>query len=529
MPRPSCDMYSRTPRSSIPMRMSACSSCSPQSQRREWKTSPVRHSEWTRTSTFGWPSTSPLTSATWVLPVSFSRKATAVNSPKAVGSRTEVVRSTSFSVRRRYSIRSATRAIVPSSFITSHTTPAGLRPARRARSTAASVCPARSSTPPGRALSGKTCPGWTRSCGPLLGSIATWIVRERSPAEIPVETPSRASIETVKAVPNGVSLRSVIGLSSSSVHRSGVRHRQMSPRPWVAMKLIASEVANWAAMVRSPSFSRSAASTTTTIFPCRMSSRASSMVAKAVRVARSRSIRAIVLSGKESLDRLAFLLGDVPVAQAEGSGLLEPGADVDVTGERVGETAAGLAGARHADHPGEGRVHRGRSLACIGPVDDDRSGSRHQHVVRMEVEVEERSARLSRNAVELIVKGCERFGMDADVFRSASEVLEHARSVDPLDDHPILEYLVHARDRVPVIERPLHDSCFTLRVPARLEPAQDALVVEGVDLRGSPLGEKPHAGSGRSTYGSAGGPQGSPPAPPLPPPSVLPPAGPPPR
>ena len=68
---------------------SACSSCSPQSQRSEWKTSPVRHSEWTRTSTFSAPSTSPLTSATCVLPVSFSRNATAVNSPYSVGSRTD--------------------------------------------------------------------------------------------------------------------------------------------------------------------------------------------------------------------------------------------------------------------------------------------------------------------------------------------------------------------------------------------------------------------------------------------------------
>ena len=87
---------------------SACSSCSPQSQRSEWKTSPVRHSEWTRTSTFSAPSTSPLTSATWCLPVSFSRNATAVNSPYAVGSRTAVVALDELLVRRRYSIRSAT-------------------------------------------------------------------------------------------------------------------------------------------------------------------------------------------------------------------------------------------------------------------------------------------------------------------------------------------------------------------------------------------------------------------------------------
>ena len=38
------------------------------------------------------------------------------------------------------------------------------------------------------------------SYGPFVGSIATWIVTERSCAEIPVVTPSRASIETVKAV-----------------------------------------------------------------------------------------------------------------------------------------------------------------------------------------------------------------------------------------------------------------------------------------------------------------------------------------
>ena len=41
----------------------------------------------------------------------------------------------------------------------SQTTPAAFRPASRARSTAASVRRERSSTPPGRARSGNTCPG----------------------------------------------------------------------------------------------------------------------------------------------------------------------------------------------------------------------------------------------------------------------------------------------------------------------------------------------------------------------------------
>jgi hypothetical protein len=49
-----------------------------------------------------------------------------------------------------------TRAIVPSSFMISQITPAGYKPAIRARSTAASVCPARTNTPPSRARSGET-------------------------------------------------------------------------------------------------------------------------------------------------------------------------------------------------------------------------------------------------------------------------------------------------------------------------------------------------------------------------------------
>ena len=47
--------------------------------------------------------------------------------------------------------RSGRRAMLPSSFMISQITPAGLRPASRAMSTAASVWPARTSTPPSRA------------------------------------------------------------------------------------------------------------------------------------------------------------------------------------------------------------------------------------------------------------------------------------------------------------------------------------------------------------------------------------------
>ena len=185
--------------------------------------------------------------------------------------------------RSQYLSRSGTRAMVPSSFMTSQMTPAGVSPARRAKSTAASVWPARASTPPGFAMSGNTWPGCTRSSGPLRGSMATRMVCARSAAEIPVVTPSRASMVTVKAVPNREVLLRTMGIRCIFSARSAVMDRQMSPRPCAAMKLTASGVTNSAAMVRSPSFSRSSSSTTTTMRPAFISSRASSMVANPCR------------------------------------------------------------------------------------------------------------------------------------------------------------------------------------------------------------------------------------------------------
>ena len=48
------------------------------------------------------------------------------------------------------------RAMLPSGFMISQITPEGSSPASRARSTEASVCPARTSTPPSRARNGNT-------------------------------------------------------------------------------------------------------------------------------------------------------------------------------------------------------------------------------------------------------------------------------------------------------------------------------------------------------------------------------------
>ena len=158
----------------------------------------------------------------------------------------------------------------------SQITAAGEQPAMADRSQPASVWPARISTPPSTACSGKMWPGCTRSL--TLASLATaaCTVRERSAAEMPVVTPSAASIDTVKAVEYCAPLRAAMGGRCSNSQRSRVSVRQIRPRPNLAMKLMASGVTWSAASTRSPSFSRSSSSTRMTMRPARMSATMSS-------------------------------------------------------------------------------------------------------------------------------------------------------------------------------------------------------------------------------------------------------------
>ena len=97
-------------------------------------------------------------------------------------------------------------------------------------STDASVWPARTSVPPSRASSGKTWPGVMMSSRLLSGLIATAMVLARSAAEMPVVTPSRASIETVKAVWWRVPFCWLISGRPSFSTRCWVRARQIRPR-----------------------------------------------------------------------------------------------------------------------------------------------------------------------------------------------------------------------------------------------------------------------------------------------------------
>jgi len=74
-------------------------------------------------------------------------------------------------------------------------------------------------------------PGWTRSSGFASFATAACTVRARSAAEMPVVTPSAASMETVKLVPNASLARLTISGRRRRSQRSCERVRQISPRP----------------------------------------------------------------------------------------------------------------------------------------------------------------------------------------------------------------------------------------------------------------------------------------------------------
>ena len=103
------------------------------------------------------------------------------------------------------------------------------------------------------------------------------MVWARSAAEMPVEMPCAASMDTVKLVPYCAPFFCVIcGRLSRSTSSSAIG-RQTRPRACLIIKLTASGVTDWAAIIRSPSFSRSSASVMMTILPALMSARISGM------------------------------------------------------------------------------------------------------------------------------------------------------------------------------------------------------------------------------------------------------------
>ena len=261
------------------MRASASSSCWPQSQRSEWKTSPVRHSECTRTSTSFCPSISPLTMATWCLSSTSERKPTTRKSPNLVGScprdaldQLVVAAPVRDQVGDRDHLELVLRAValevgharhraVVVHHLADH---AGrVEPGSRARSTAASGLPGALEHAAGLRLQREDVARLDEVLRPRAPrSIATWIVWARSCAEIRVgDALARLDRDRERRLEG----RLVLGrhqVEAELVAALGWERQADQPRPCVAMKLIASGVANCAASVRSPSFSRSSASQT---------------------------------------------------------------------------------------------------------------------------------------------------------------------------------------------------------------------------------------------------------------------------
>ena len=94
----------------------------------------------------------------------------------------------------------------------------------------------------------------------------------RCSAEIPVVRPCRVSTETVNAVPSGASFIATIGARCSRRASSIVKGAQTMPQHSRMTNAIFSGVHSDAARTRSPSFSRSSSSVTTTISPRAMAS-----------------------------------------------------------------------------------------------------------------------------------------------------------------------------------------------------------------------------------------------------------------
>ena len=148
-------------------------------------------------------------------------------------------------------------------------------------------------------------------------------------------TPSRASIEAVKAVSSRVPLVRLIGCRPSWSTRSLASARQIRPRPCLAMKLIASGVAICAGMTRSPSFSRSSSSTRMNMRPLRASSMICSGVAITPRLPLARNFSSLpsvsAVGFQSSSPSLRRLVG----VEAGGAG--EAGAAHLAGGDHVAE------------------------------------------------------------------------------------------------------------------------------------------------------------------------------------------------
>src|SRR6185503_9648300 len=186
------------------------------------------------------------------------------------------------------------------------------------------------------------CPGRARSSGRVPGSMSAFTVVARSAALIPVVVPCTASTDTVNAVRCTSVLWATMSGNRNSSRCSPSIGMQITPLVWRIMNAIDSAVTFSAAMMRSPSFSRSASSTTTTSSPRWIAAIAFSMWVKGMTSA---------FSGDEE----AF----------------------DVLGDHVGLQVDAVAGVAHAERGDREGVWDQRD-AELGVVD---GGDREAHAV----------------------------------------------------------------------------------------------------------------------------------------------------
>ena len=175
------------------------------------------------------------------------------------------------------SIRPGTLATAPSSSRIPQRSPTGRSPAITARSTVASVNPVRFNTPPCSATFGTMLPGRRKPSGEAPSAAASITVCERSAADTPTDT-CTLSMVTVAVDRDSSRFSQISSATPIFPAISSEIGMVISPLPWLSMKFTASGVANCPATASAPSFSASPSSTTMTIFPCRKSSSASSMV-----------------------------------------------------------------------------------------------------------------------------------------------------------------------------------------------------------------------------------------------------------
>ena len=114
---------------------------------------------------------------------------------------------------------------------------------------------------------GKICPGLAKSEGLVLSLTIVLIVLHRSEAEIPVVVPLTASTLTVNAVSCKLVFFCSIGSRSSFFALGLETEIQINPLPSLAIKLMFAELTASDAITKSPSFSLSSLSRTTTIPP----------------------------------------------------------------------------------------------------------------------------------------------------------------------------------------------------------------------------------------------------------------------